>query len=90
MSVFCPKPVASRWCPIQTAELASDFDDDDECEFLPGLHEIWEPAELDDEDETEPEVGDFWIEPDQAEDVLPGGGAVTDHQRAGSGRGELS
>jgi hypothetical protein len=48
----------------------SPFDDDDEADddLDPQQAEIWEPAELDEDDEAEPEYGDFWTEPDDSDD----------------------
>ena len=47
---------------------AEDDDDWDECEFEPGVHEVWDPGSLDDQDDDSlPEAGDFWIEQDDEE-----------------------
>jgi len=43
-----------------------DFDDDSELE---PADDPWEPLDLDEDDEEpEPEYGDFWVEPDDFED----------------------
>ena len=47
---------------------AEDDDDWDECEFEPGVHEVWDPGSLgDDDDDSLPEAGDFWIDQDDEE-----------------------
>ncbi len=64
--------LAANW---QDRLRACDDDDDDEdedwdgCEGDPVIDPIWDPLELDD-DETQPEYGDFWDDPDEFEDGL--------------------
>ena len=71
MPAFYPKLAAFRLpSAIRGEGLSGDLDDDDECDFEPGVHEIWDPGQLDEEEETEPEDGDFWIEPDDIEDAV--------------------
>ena len=46
-----------------------DFDDEDwgGCEEDPATNPFWDPLGLDD-DEPQPEYGDFWDEPDEREE----------------------
>ena len=70
MLAFYPKQANFPRDPVAIGrELRGDLDDDDECEFEPGVHEIWDPGQFEDE-EAEPEAGDFWIEPEEIEDVV--------------------
>ncbi|MBI3838413.1 MAG: hypothetical protein HY288_10835 [Planctomycetia bacterium] len=46
-----------------------DFDDDwDGIDGDPVTGPIWDPLEWDDEEEPQPEYGDFWEDPDEFED----------------------
>lgn len=47
-----------------------DSDDWDEMEPDPDAPEIWDPLELEDDEEAEPEPGDFWPDRDDFEDGL--------------------
>lgn len=45
-----------------------DLDDDwDACDPVPEVDELWEPDELD-EEEAEPEYGDFWLDQNEHRD----------------------
>jgi hypothetical protein len=53
--------------PIACDEDDRDDEDWDGCEEDPVTDPIWDPLGLDD-DEPQPEYGDFWDEPDECED----------------------
>ncbi len=59
--------------PKRPLGLSGEVAEDDDWEARdPDLagHEIWEPApfEFDDEEEPDPERGDFWLDPDDERD----------------------
>jgi len=59
----------SRSLAVRRLRAGLDEEEDDADESQPGVYEIWDPVELDDDEEAEPEAGDFWIDREDIEDA---------------------
>ncbi len=60
-------PLAASFAALCPDDEASDADWDD-FDLDPATDDVWEPSELDEDEEPLPEFGDFWRERDDFED----------------------